>query len=173
MTVTRPRISHVAGRTPGSGPVIAVLTDGPTDMAVAAQAAGISARHGVLLVAAAAVHPSGSNSADLDLWAPSAGPGRLHAETNAIVARVTPILFSAGVAFLRTPIPVPPATDTLRALPVTAVHRLVQRFGAVTVVTATPLHDPTGMLRPEDTFPANATHPGMPSATPSRPAPAR
>lgn len=49
-----PRVHHVAGRTSGSGPLVAVLTDGPADVAVAAHAAELAVRTGSLLITAAA-----------------------------------------------------------------------------------------------------------------------
>jgi hypothetical protein len=145
MAVTRPYLYRVAGRTPGSGPVVAVLTDHPTDMAVAAHAADLAARHGTLLVAAAAVHSTGLS---LHSLLHHARDRRLHSESVAVVGRVTPILLTAGVAWMRSTLVLPAGTDALRALPVTAVRRLVDRFSAVAVVTALPLHDPTGMLQP-------------------------
>ncbi len=140
-----PRTHLVAGRTPGSGPVLAVLTDGPADLAVAAHAADLAARTGTLLVAAAVV-PGGGISVNPLLH--RARHRRYQAETTAIVGRVTPILYSAGVAHLRTTLPVPPGLDPTRALPVPAVRQLVDRFAAVAVVTSTPLNDPTGVLYP-------------------------
>lgn len=145
MTLARPHTAHVAGRTPGSGPVLAVLTDGPTDMAVAAHAADLAARTRTLLVAAATVHTTGIS---VNALPHQARTRRVNADSTAIVARVTPILHTAGVAFVRTTVLVPAGTDTLRALPLGAVHELVGRFGAVAVVTALPLHDPTGVLHP-------------------------
>ncbi|RZU46609.1 hypothetical protein EV385_6684 [Krasilnikovia cinnamomea] len=147
MTATRPSTAHLAGRTPGSGPVLAVLTDGPTDMAVAAHAADLAVRTGTLLIAAATV-AAGSGINPLLLQ--HTRTRRVHNDTTAIVARITPILHGAGVAYRRSTLLVPAGTDTLRALPVTAVRRLVDRFGAVTVVTARPLRDPTGTLQPAD-----------------------
>jgi hypothetical protein len=147
-TAAHVRIHHVAGRSPGGGPVIAVLTDGPTDLAVAARAAALAARHGTLLIAAATVHtPRFSINALLH----HTRRQRLHAQTTAIVARVTPILHTAGIAYTRTTLTVPSGTDPLRALPVGAVHRLINRFHAVAVVTAGPVHDPTGTLQPHPT----------------------
>jgi hypothetical protein len=125
--------------------VLAVLTDGPTDLAVAAHAADLVARTRTLLIAAAAVH-AGEISVNAALH--RARHRRIQADTAAIVGRVVPILHSAGVAYFRSTLLVPAGTDPLRALPVTAVHRLVSRFGAVAVVTAAPLHDPAGTLRP-------------------------
>jgi hypothetical protein len=145
MVVSRPYLCHVAGRTPGSGPVVAVFTDHPTDMAVAAHAAGLAARHGTLLVAAAAVHSTGYS---LDALLHHARSRRPHTDSIAVVGRVTPILHTAGVAWLRSSLVLPAGTDALRALPVAAVRRLIERFSAVAVVTALPLHDPTGMLQP-------------------------
>jgi hypothetical protein len=167
MIITRPHTYLVTGRTPGSGPVVALLTDGPTDMAVAAHAAGITARYGTLLIAAAAVHTNGFR-----VNAPRrTARDRIDADTHAVVARVTPILHSAGVAFLRSALPVPAGTDLLRALPVTAVHRLAHRFGAVTVVAADALHDPTGVLQAAEPFLFTGTRPAPEPATPVRYAP--
>ncbi|GAA3932855.1 hypothetical protein [Actinoplanes auranticolor] len=69
---------------------------------------------------------------------------RIRSRSIAVVARVTPILHAVGVAYFRSTLLVPAGTDTRRALPATAVHRLVDRFGAVAVVTALPLHGPSG-----------------------------
>jgi hypothetical protein len=142
----RPRTYHVAGRTPGTGPVVAVLTDGPADVAVAAYAADLAARTGTLLITAAAVASSGGMSVNALLH--RARAARVDADTRAIVARVAPVLHSAGVAHFRTTLAIPAGVDAGRALPVTAVHHLIDRFGAVAVITAAPLHDPTGHLQP-------------------------
>jgi hypothetical protein len=145
MALTRPYLCHVAGRAPGSGPVVAVLTDHPTDMAVAARAADLAARHGTLLIAAAAVHSTGFS---LDPLLHHARDRRLRTDSIAIAGRIAPILHTAGVAWMRSTLVLPAGTDALRALPIMALHRLVDRFSAVAVVTALPLHDPTGMLQP-------------------------
>jgi hypothetical protein len=141
--ILSPRSAHtyqVVGRAPGTGPVLAVLADGPADLAVATRAADLAARTRTLLVVAAAVHTE-----------PAALPGRdrsgrVNAESTAIAGRVAPILHSAGVAYLRTTLPVPHGTDPARAVPVAAVLRLAGRFAAVIVVAGTALHDPTGLL---------------------------
>jgi hypothetical protein len=150
MTFTRPYLSHVAGRTPGSGPVVAVLTDHPADMAVAAAAAGLAAGlaagQGTLLVVAPAVH--GGAGFVRDVLLPPARTRSLRADSIAIAGRVTPILHTAGVAWMRSTLVLPAGTDALRALPVHPLLKLVDRFSAVAVVTALPLHDPTGLLRP-------------------------
>jgi hypothetical protein len=142
---TRPRTYHVAGRTPGTGPVVAVLTDGPADVLVAAHAADLAARTGTLLITAAAVTTCGTS---VNALLHRARTNRVDADTRAIVARVAPVLHSAGVAHFRTTLPIPPGVDASRALPVTAVHHLINRFGAVAVITAAGLHDPTGQLHP-------------------------
>lgn len=147
MTATRPSTAHVAGRTPGSGPVLAVLTDAPSDLAVASHAADLAARTGTLLIAAATVH---TTTPDIDLLRRRAGSRRVHSDSIAIVGRVTPILHAAGVAYFRSTLLVPAGTDPLRGLPITAVRHLADRFAAATVVSALPLHDPTGTLRPTD-----------------------
>lgn len=149
----RPSTYRVAARTPGSGPVLAVLTDGPTDMAVAAHAADLAARTRTLLVAAAAVHTTGPS---VNALLHHARSRRIQADRTAVVGRVAPILHAAGVAYLATTLLVPTGTDALRALPLSAVHRLIDRFGAVAVVTARPLHDPTGALQPLQRYPAAA-----------------
>jgi hypothetical protein len=164
----RPRTYYVTGRTPGTGPVIAVLTDGPADVAVTAHAADLAARTGTLLITAAAV-PTGAGLR-VDALLHRARGSRVDADTRAIVARVAPILHSAGVAHFRATLRLPPGLDATRALPVTAVHELVNRFGAVVVVTATPLNDATGVLHAAgphhdtpDPRPAHATtSPGRP-----------
>jgi hypothetical protein len=56
------------------------------------------------------------------------------------------MLHRCGIAYMATTLPIP---DAVRVLPVSALHHLVNRFGAVAVVTAGPLHDPTGALRPD------------------------
>ncbi|MFI7542795.1 hypothetical protein [Actinoplanes sp. NPDC049599] len=142
--VVRPHTYDVVGRTRGSGPVLAVLTDAPTDLIVAAHAADLAARTGTLLIAAATVHTTGCS---VNALLHHARDRRIRTRGIAIVARVTPILHAAAVAYFRSTLLVPTGTDTGRPLPTTAVHRLVDRFGAVTVITALPLHDPTGILR--------------------------
>ena len=144
-TPVHPHVYDVAGRTRGSGPVLAVLTDSPTDMLVAARAADIAARTGTLLIAAATVHTTGC-SVNALLHQPR--NRRIHSRSIAVVARVTPMLHAAAVAYFRSTLLVPAGTDTRLPLPADAVSRLIDRFGAVTVVTALPLHDPTGVLRP-------------------------
>lgn len=160
MPLPRPCTYRVAGRTAGSGPVLAVFTDGPADMAVAAHAASLAAHTRTLLVAAAAVHVTGLN---INPILRGARTRRVHADRTAIIGRVTPILHAAGVAHLSTTLLVPTGTDALRALPLPSVHQLINRFSAVTVVTAHPLHDPTGMLQrvshPHLDVPATATAP--------------
>lgn len=139
-----PSTYRVAGRTPGSGPVLALFTDGPADLAVAAHAAGLAAGTRTLLIAAAAVHTAGPS---VNALLHRAGNRRIRADRTAIIGRITPILHSAGVAYFATTLLVPTGTDTSRALPLPAVHQLINRFGAVAVVTARPLHDPTGLLQ--------------------------
>jgi hypothetical protein len=156
MTNARPYTAYITGRTPGSGPVLAVLTDGPTDMAVAAHAADLAARTGTLLIAAAAVHTTGFS---LNALLHHARNRRVQADSIAIVGRVTPILHSAGVAHMRSTLLLPVGTDALRALPVAPVRQLVDRFSAVAVVTALPLRDPTGFLQPAE------RHTGRPAST--------
>lgn len=141
----RPLTYDVAGRTLGSGPVLGVLTDTPADMAVAAHAADLAARTGTLLIAAATVHTTGCS---VNALLHHARDRRIRSRSIAIVARVTPILNAAGVAYFRTTLLVPTSTDTGRAPPIAGVTRVVNRFGAVAVVIALPLHDPTGALRP-------------------------
>jgi hypothetical protein len=156
---TRPRTYHVAGRTPGTGPVLAVLTDGPADVVVAAHAADLAARTGTLLITAAAVSTAAMS---LDALLHRTRAGRVDADTRAIVARVAPVVHSAGVAHFRTAVPVPPGVDATRALPLAAVHHLIDRFGAVAVITAAALHDPTGQLQPA------GPHRAAPAGTPAR-----
>lgn len=163
----RPSTYRVAGRTPGSGPVLAVFTDGPTDPAVAACAADLAARTRTLLIAAAAVHATGVS---VNAILHRARNRRIQADRTAIIGRVTPILHTAGVAYFSTTLLVPAGTGPLRALPLAAVHQLINRFGAVAVVTALPLHDPTGVLQPAPYLhhenPANAGNPApAPRAT--------
>lgn len=144
----RPRAYDVAGRTCGSGPVLAVLTDAPTDLIVAAHAADLAARAGTLLITAATVHTTGCS---VNALLHHARGRRIRSKSIAIAARVTPILHATGVAYFRSTLLVPTGTDTRHPLPITAVCRLVDRFGAVAVVTALPLHDPTGVLQPAPT----------------------
>jgi hypothetical protein len=75
------------------------------------------------------------------------------------------------VAFLRATLPVPAGIELPRALPVTAVHRLAHRFGAITVVTDAVLHDPTGVLQPAEPFPYTGTRPAPAPVTPVTHAP--
>jgi hypothetical protein len=144
-TPARATVHQVLGRTLGTGPVLAVLTDGPADLIVAARAAELAARSQTLLIAAAAVQTSGISVNPL---LHRARTRRIQSDSMAIVARVSPILSTAGVAYMRTTLAVPAGTDPTRALPVTAVHQLIDRFGAVAVITATALRDPTGVLHP-------------------------
>ncbi len=145
MITARPRTFSVAGRPPGSGPVLAVLTDGPADPAVAAHAAELAVRTGTLLVAAAVVRTSGIS---VNALLHRARDRRIQADSTAIVARVAPTLHRAGVAYFRTSLLIPAGSGTLRDLPVTALRQVIDRFGAVAVVTALPLHDPAGGLTP-------------------------
>ncbi|GAA3338707.1 hypothetical protein GCM10020358_19740 [Amorphoplanes nipponensis] len=147
----RPRSYTIPGRTRGSGPVLAVLTNAPTDPAVAA-------RTGTLLIAAAAVPTTGCS---VDALLHHSRDRRLRSRSIAVVARVTPILHAAGVAYFRSTLLLPPGTDTRHGVPMAAVSQLVDRFGAVVVVTAEPLHDPTGALEP-------VPHHHGPAATPAR-----
>lgn len=161
----RPRTYHVAGRTPSTGPVIAVLTDGPADVAVAAHAAGLAARTGTLLITAAAVTTSAGFSMNALLH--RARARRTLDDRRAITARVTPVLHTAGVAHFSTTLEIPPGIDATRVLPVTAVHHLINRFGAVAVVTTTPLHDPTGILQAAGPHHRTPAHLPARAATPS------
>jgi hypothetical protein len=142
---TAVHVYHVAGRGPGTGPVLAVFTDGPTDLAVVTTAAALAADTRTLLFAAAAVPTAGFS---LNSLLHRARARRTGTDSIAIVARVTPILTTAGVAWLRTTLPVPAGTDPAQALPVTALRELAGRLNAAVVVTAAALTDPTGNLRP-------------------------
>ncbi|HZG93649.1 MAG TPA: hypothetical protein VEZ46_02955 [Mycobacteriales bacterium] len=135
---------QVAGRAPGSGPVVAVLTDGPADLAAAAAAAGWSADTGTRVVAAAVVVDTGFS---IDPLLHRARARRMADESAAITGRVAPTLAAAGVEWRPAATTVKVATDVTRALPVAAVHRLVDRFTAAAVVTSAALDDPTGRLR--------------------------
>jgi len=136
---------HVIGRTPGSGPVVAVFTDCPTDLPVAAAAASWAADTRTLLVAAAAVTDPGFS---LNPLLHRAAERRLGTESVAIVGRVTPVLTAIGVAWIRATIAVPAGVDPARSLPATTVRDLVDRYAAVGVVTAAALDDPSGRLVP-------------------------
>jgi hypothetical protein len=138
-------VHSVAGRSPGAGSVLAVFTDGPSDPAVARTAAALAGGTGTLLVAAAAVPGTGLS---INPLLHQARARRRHTESVAIVARVTPILSTAGVGWLRTTLPVPAGPDPARLLPVAAVRRLAGRLHAAVVVTAAPLPDPSGFLSP-------------------------
>lgn len=144
-TPAHPHVYDVAGRTRGSGPVLAVLTDSPADTLVAAHAADIAARTGTLLIAAATVPTTGCS---VNALLHHARNRRIRSRSIAVVARVTPILRAAGVAYFRSTLLVPAGTDTRLGVPADAVSQLVDRFGAVAVVIALPLHDSTGVLRP-------------------------
>jgi hypothetical protein len=134
---------QIAGRAPGSGPVVAVLTDGPTDPTVAAAAADWAARTGIGVVAAAAVVTTGFS---IDPLLHRARARRMANESAAITGRVAPTLTAAGAQWRPAVITVPVGTDVARALPVAAVQRLVDRFDAAAVVTTSALFDPTGRL---------------------------
>jgi hypothetical protein len=146
-TPVQPHTYHVAGRTPGSGPVIAVLTDGPSDVDAAAHAAGLAAHTGTLLITAAAVATTGFS---MNALLHHARTRSIRDDRRAITARVMPVLHSIGVAHFSTALHIPPGVDATRGTPLAAIHQLINRFGAVAVVTTTPLHDPTGALRPAE-----------------------
>lgn len=155
MTSARPYLHHVAGRAVGSGPVVAVLTDHPTDVTVAAHAAELAARHRTMLIAAAAVNSPGI---DMRRLLAHTRNRRLNADSVAITGRVAPILDAAGIAWMRSTLLLPLGSDALRALPPDPLRQLVGRFSAAAVVTARPLHDPTGTLVPTHHHrPAGAT----------------
>ncbi len=156
LTSAPARCYQVAGRTPGSGPVVAVLTDGPTDLTVAATAAAWAAETRTLLIAAAAVGDTGFS---VNALLHRTRTGRTTAESAAIVGRVVPILTATGVAWLRTAVAVPAGADASRTLPLGPVLHLTERFGAVAVVTAAALHDPSGRLTPVPRDAALATPP--------------
>ncbi|MDY7087646.1 MAG: hypothetical protein SYR96_21360 [Actinomycetota bacterium] len=141
----RPHVHHVEGRTRGTGPVLAVFTDGPTDLTVAATAAAIAAQTGTLLIAAAAVPHSGFS---LNSLLHRARSQRISQESAAIIGRVTPILTTAGVAWARATFAVPLGVDPARTLPAHAIQDLINRFAAVTVVTAAAPPGPSSDRQP-------------------------
>ncbi|GAA0838331.1 hypothetical protein ACFQVD_08760 [Streptosporangium amethystogenes subsp. fukuiense] len=172
---------QVTGRLPGTGPVLAVLTGGPADLAVAHTAATWATGTRSLVIAATVVTGTGFS---LNPLLHQVRARRQDADSLAVIDRLTPILTAAGVAWLRAIVAVPtragPAPAMTPALPLAAIRRLVDRFAAVAVVTATPLHDPAGRLAPLPPQAANAaitaagtaalgTHVPQPSATTDSP----
>ncbi|MFB9681712.1 hypothetical protein [Streptosporangium vulgare] len=142
---------QVTGRLPGTGPVLAVLTGGPADLAVAQAAATWAAGTGSLVIAATVVTGTGFS---LNPLLHQVRARRQDADSLTVIGRLTPILTAAGVAWLRTVVAVPtragpaPTPSLTPALPLATIRRLVDRFTAVAVVTAAPLHDPAGRLAP-------------------------
>ncbi|WP_203722462.1 hypothetical protein [Paractinoplanes abujensis] len=125
--------------------MLVVLTGTRADLLVAAQAADLAARTGTLLIVAAAVPTTGRS---VNALMHQSRDRRIRSKSIAVVARVTPILRAAGVAYFRSTLPVPTRADTRLAVPTASVRSVVDRFGAVAVVTALTLHDRTGVLRP-------------------------
>ncbi|WP_084965985.1 hypothetical protein [Thermoactinospora rubra] len=136
---------QVTGRLPGSGPVLALFTGGLADLAVAQAAATWAAGTRSLVIATTVVTSTGFS---LNPLLHQIRSRRQDTDSLAIIGRLTPVLTAAGVAWLRIIVAVPTLAGPARALPMTTVRRLVDRFAAVAVVTAMPLHDPTGRMVP-------------------------
>ncbi|RZU46614.1 hypothetical protein EV385_6689 [Krasilnikovia cinnamomea] len=128
---------QAADRSPGSGPILAVLTDGFTDLAVAATAARLAA-DGRPVIVAAAVRGSGPS---INALLHQARATRIAADVAAAAGRVSPILQRAGVMFQTTPLLLPVGWPD-GPLPARSVRRLARRTRAATVVTAAPLTRP-------------------------------
>lgn len=136
---------QVTGRLPGAGPVLAVLTGGPADLAVAQAAAAWAAGTGSPVIAATVVTGTGFS---LNPLLHQVRARRQDADSLAVIDRLTPILTAAGVAWLRTIVAVPTRAGPAPTPSLVTIRRLVDRFAAVAVVTAAPLHDPAGRLAP-------------------------
>lgn len=149
---------HVHGRSPGTGRILAVFTDGPADLAVARYAAELAARTAAPIVAAAAVHQPAFS---LNPLLHRVHTRRVAEETAAVTARVEPTLRRASARILVTPLPVPAGYRTDEP-PAVSVHRLAVRVGATTVVVAGPLDPPTHGLHP-----INARRDDHPAAPPA------
>jgi hypothetical protein len=139
---------RVPGRPAASGgPVLAVLTDGPADLAVAAQAVALAARTGATVVAAAAVRGTGFGiSAVLHL----ARARRTAEESSAITGRVLPLLQSTRTPHEVAALLLPLHWDTSGPLPGSAVRRAADHHEAAFVVSARELHAADGLLRLAD-----------------------
>ncbi|MEV4067378.1 hypothetical protein, partial [Nonomuraea dietziae] len=129
---------QVTGRLAGAGPVLAILTGSPADLAVAQAAAGWAAGTGSRVVAATVVTHTGFS---LNPLLHQVRASRYEADSLAITARVFPVLTAAGVVWLRTLVAVPGRRGPARAPLLSAIRRLIDRFAAVAVVTTTPQHD--------------------------------
>jgi hypothetical protein len=141
---TGPFTYRVPGRpAPSGGPVLAVLTDGPADLAVAAQAVALAARTGAPVVAAAAVQGTGFGiSAMLHV----ARARRMADETAAITGRVLPLLQSTRTPHVLTALLLPAHHDTGGPLPARAVRRAADHHGAALVVSPTELEEAGRLL---------------------------
>ncbi|MDW4909223.1 hypothetical protein RB628_28755 [Streptomyces sp. ADMS] len=131
------------------GSVLALFTGSRADQAVAAHAADLAARTDHPVTAAAVVVRSTGFSINALLH--HARSRRIHAETDAILAPVLPVIARAGPA--RTTTLVAPAhINPYRSLPVDRVERLAERAGtevAVSPVTLTGYTSPIARhLRP-------------------------
>ncbi len=134
---TTPLTYRIPGRHDAAGTtVVAVLTDGPTDLPVVTHAIALAARTGGLLIAAAAVRGSGF-SVNPRLHRVRAQ--RITTEAAAITGRVTPALHAAGIAHLRATLVLPARHDPGQPPPADLVRRLADRHHAALVVTAAPL----------------------------------
>ncbi|WP_431920923.1 hypothetical protein [Nonomuraea jabiensis] len=135
---------QVVGRNPGTGPVLALCTGGPADLAVAASGAAWAAGTRSLVIAITVVTGTGFS---LNPLLHQVRARRQDCDSVTIINRIVPALTAAGVAWLRTIVAVPAGAGPA-SVPLGTIRRLVDRFAAVAVVTATALHDPTGRLIP-------------------------
>jgi hypothetical protein len=125
-------------RPPGTGRILAVFTDSPTDLAVAQHAADLAASTAAPIVAAAVVRGSGFS---VNALLHRVRARRIAADTDAVTARVAPILRRANTRLLTTTLLLP-ASRRLHHPSAAAVHRLARRVDATTVVLAAPPHQP-------------------------------
>lgn len=130
---------QITDRLPGTGPVLAVLTGGPADLAVARTAATWAAGTGSLLIAVTVVTSTGFS---INPLLHQVRARRQDADSLAVIDRLTPILTASGVAWLRTIVAVPtragPTLTLAPALPLATIRRLVDRYAGLQQVREYP-----------------------------------
>ncbi|MGY5032938.1 hypothetical protein ACWC9U_18995 [Streptomyces sp. 900116325] len=147
-----------------NGPVLALFNGSRADHAVAAHAAGLAARTGQPVTAAAVVRSTGFS---INALLHHARGRRIQAETDAILAPVMPVIARAGPVRTTTLI-VPARVNPYRALPSDRVERLAERTGTEVAVSPVPL---TGHISPiaRELHRIGAPHPQPPRQHPAQP----
>lgn len=135
-----PVLYRVTGRF--HGPVLAVLTGESHDRLVIERAVVLARRSGRGVIAAACVD------------APPPGPPhpahvyRVSARTHTIVTPVASLLEAADVPYMRTSVLVDDPTDHSPSDLTAPVRSRAVRLNAALIISAVPLPDPTGVIRP-------------------------